>query len=1361
VNVTVVDSAGWRLWTPGVTEVVVPGPEVTLASSASEIDLGGTVDFTGTETGGVTPITFAWFLNSTLQSPTTTYWNFTPKGAAIYGITFQATDADQATVTSTTTLTVYADPIVSTPSASPPSVDWSQSTTISATASYGSGGFSYAWSGLPPGCTGTTASITCTPEVNGTYHISVKITDSNGYSATSGALQFIVYPDPVVTVPVANRSSADVGQAVWFNVTLTIAGSGGDAYWWGGLPGGCTNSSTPTLGPCSPTSSGTFTVSIKVRDSNGFVASGGSLSYKVHPDPTISTPTANPTEVDVGQMTNFSTTAGGGWGGLTLTWFNLPTGCLSSNLSMLPCTSTGSGTFNVGVGVKDGNGMWVQSSTISFTVYSDPTSGTPSFLPSTVDLGQVTLASTSTSGGYGPFTYAWIGLPAGCSAVVASFSCKPTVTGSFSVTVRVKDANGMSATSLAAVLTINADPLASQSPATQQTNESGQANRFTVNVTLGTAPYTYQWLVNGTAVTGATSSVFIFHPVYPANYTINVTVIDKAGWQLWTAGVVETVLPGPHVSFTAPTQSTDVGRSVTFTGTESGGVSPFAFAWFLNSTIMQNGPSLLWTFKPTGAATYHITLRVTDSNQAYINSTTLIFTVYADPVVSSLAASPASVDLGQQTTFTTVASFGSGGFSYAWSGLPSGCSSSASSFSCSPGITGTFTVSVTVTDSIGVSAVSSPLSFTVFVDPTITTPTVNRTSADVGQSISFTSTTSGGSGGNTYAWAGLPTGCTSSNSLTVYCTPGVSGTFEVKVTVTDSNGFSVTSPAASITIHSAPVVTGPKATPASIDIGQSATFSVMASSGSGGFSYAWSGLPTGCLSANSYNITCAPSIAGSYNITVRVTDSNGYSVTGTTLFFMVHSIPTVTLSANVTFVDLGRGIELTLTIYGGLGPYTAAWTLNGSAWALPPGGDSSFLFIPSGAGTFIFSAMVTDSLGGTSYSSAPVTVTVNARLAVSVVESPSSIALGATALFNGTVHGGTAPFTYQWYVDGTASSGATGIQFSFTPSSSGTYDVTLVVTDAAGIHVTSVPFVLTVTSPKQQNQNTGSFLSGPFLWILIVIIVAALVVIIVLMRRRHRPEEARPPTETEAAQGLVAAAAFEGGPSPEESPLPLAEPEPFQPESTPEPYVPEEFPSELPQEIPAVAVVEAPTEQPTPTMPPEEPKDAPIAETPPPAPPAPPPEPVKATEPVAPPAPSESSDNLFDTILLSAGLEVPAEQAAAAQKKPSKKKKNVADAAPAAAVAAPAAVPPKPAKSPTCPRCGEALPSADSECLACALDRLNESIDAPPGHAPSPGTKAPSTPTELPKVCLFCKKPLDAKGYCDSCNINWEAINNV
>ncbi len=80
--------------------------------------------------------------------------------------------------------------------------------------------------------------------------------------------------------------------------------------------------------------------------------------------------------------------------------------------------------------------------------------------------------------------------------------------GLYSVTV--SNSNG-SVTSTAAVLTVNAQPTATvptitTSP-TNQTANVGSTATFTV-VAGGTAPFTYQWLLNGTAVPGATSASY-------------------------------------------------------------------------------------------------------------------------------------------------------------------------------------------------------------------------------------------------------------------------------------------------------------------------------------------------------------------------------------------------------------------------------------------------------------------------------------------------------------------------------------------------------------------------------------------------------------------------------------------------------------------------------------------------------------------------------------------------------------------------------------------------------------------------------------------------------------------------------------
>jgi hypothetical protein len=91
----------------------------------------------------------------------------------------------------------------------------------------------------------------------------------------------------------------------------------------------------------------------------------------------------------------------------------------------------------------------------------------------------------------------------------------------------------------------------------------------------------------------------------------------------------------------------------------------------------------------------------------------------------------------------------------------------------------------------------------------------------------------------------------------------------------------------------------------------------------------------------------------------------------------------------------------------------------------------------------------------------PITVTMNAPhmatahytvtappISVSINPLSASIYVGQSVSFTSAVSGGTAPYTYQWYLNGNPVSGATSSTWTFTPSSSGLYYVYLKVTDS-------------------------------------------------------------------------------------------------------------------------------------------------------------------------------------------------------------------------------------------------------------------------------------------------------------------------
>jgi hypothetical protein len=71
--------------------------------------------------------------------------------------------------------------------------------------------------------------------------------------------------------------------------------------------------------------------------------------------------------------------------------------------------------------------------------------------------------------------------------------------------------------------------------------------------------------------------------------------------------------------------------------------------------------------------------------------------------------------------------------------------------------------------------------------------------------------------------------------------------------------------------------------------------------------------------------------------------------------------------------------------------------------------------------------------------------------AVSISPTSATLDVGNSTTFTSTVSGGTSSYTYQWYQNGTAVSGANSSSWTFTPAAAGYYLIYLNVTDNAGV----------------------------------------------------------------------------------------------------------------------------------------------------------------------------------------------------------------------------------------------------------------------------------------------------------------------
>ncbi len=172
--------------------------------------------------------------------------------------------------------------------------------------------------------------------------------------------------------------------------------------------------------------------------------------------------------------------------------------------------------------------------------------------------------------------------------------------------------------------------------------------------------------------------------------------------------------------------------------------------------------------------------------------------------------------------------------------------------------------------------------------PLRATATVNRSTADVGQSLEFQCGVTGGVPAYTYGWTfgdgGTPLGSTVNYMNHTYSVPGP---YTASCSVFD-HADSVSTGQVNVSISAAPTVAAPISYPAgNVFAGRSVTFLVNATVGSGGLGYSWAGLPNGCSSSNASSITCDPSGSGTFSIVVTVTDSNGGSARSVALNFTV------------------------------------------------------------------------------------------------------------------------------------------------------------------------------------------------------------------------------------------------------------------------------------------------------------------------------------------------------------------------------------------------------------------------------------------------------------------------------------------
>jgi YVTN family beta-propeller protein len=310
-------------------------------------------------------------------------------------------------------------------------------------------------------------------------------------------------------------------------------------------------------------------------------------------------------------------------------------------------------------------------------------------------------------------------------------------------------------------------------------------------------------------------------PQQPGNYTLNLTVTDRAGGMV-SSSVRLRVYPAlvarpPIASIGSRTglTSVDAGALVNFTEAPTGGTGLYSqFVWSgfpLGACTRTLTATPTCTFYAPGEL--NVSVSWSDGVQG-ASARLLNFTVEPHPFAAPPTADRARADVGQVVTFRETAGGGSGGFvEYLWSGLPaSGCQDTNDSTpSCTLDSAANLSISVVAIDASGTpSAPSAPLSLLVSPDPVVSPPELDPATLPLGHWVEISVSVSGGAGALRFNWSGLPPGCAGGDA-TFLCDPGASGRYAIAVVVSDASGFNVSSGAATLTVQ------GRSTGPATID----------------------------------------------------------------------------------------------------------------------------------------------------------------------------------------------------------------------------------------------------------------------------------------------------------------------------------------------------------------------------------------------------------------------------------------------------------------------------------------------------------------------------------------------------------------
>ena len=1095
-------SPGVNLSVLGFTTDLPTAPVSLLAGTSKVLSVVAT---------GTPAPTYQWRKNGTpiagAVGPSYVALAGTVEGASTYDVVI--TNAVGTATSAATTITTCLPAAVTT-SPVARNVVAGQPTSFSVTAG-GTGPFTYQWmrNGVAiAGATSATYDLAAASAAQAGLY-SVKVTGPASSVTSPGAnLSVLGFTTDLPTTPV----SLLAGTSKVLSVVAT--GTPAPTYQWRKNGSPVAGAIGPSYVALAGTIEGASTYDVVITNSAGTLTSGSVTITTCLPAAVAAAPVAR--NVVAGQPTSFTVTAGG-TGPFTYQWMRngvAIAGATSATYDLTAASAAQAGLYSVKVTGPASSATSVGATLSVLGFISDLPTAPVGLLG-----GASKVLSVVATGTPAP-TYQWRknGSPIAGAIGPSYVALAGTVEGTNTYDVVITNTAG-TATSAAATIATCLPAAVTTSPVARNV-VAGQPTSFSVSVS-GTGPLTYQWMLNGVAIAGATSSTYDLAAASAAQAGLYSVKVTGPANTVTSAGAALSVL-SPFVFTTQPlgaltTTSIATGLPKVLSVAVSG-TGPFTYQWRKDGVAIA-GATL---------ATYSIPAQSSEGSAAYDVvvsgpvSTSSSNPVRVDTCVPvSVTQNPVSVAraVGQPASFTVTAG-GTGPFTYQWlkNGVAIAGATAATYAIDSVQTTSAASYSVKITGPVG-SVTSAAASLVLHTAPSIVTqPAALYKGA--GQSATF-SVTAAGTGPFTYQWSkdGNPIAGANAASL-AFAAVAAQDAGRYSVSVSNDVG-AVLSQEGELTVVALPTIVTPP-TPvnvvdAKVTRNYRAIYFGFNNSPDGWATVPWSGKDGEWPSSGWYwsdqinegpkasNIECANgggelvspaiSLAGLTSPELRFWHARA----GTAFAVLVSTdkVNWTPLFSETASQSLGDDIIVSLGAYAGQTCYlkyvsdgpalvdeVAVWgtglakeMLELSVYAAGQG--MSYQWYKDGvaiAGATLRGLVLADANAATAAGSYSVKVTNAAGsvtssaayvgLSPSIATQPTSASkLNGQAASFSVVAAGTAPFTYQWYRDGTPISGATNATCSIASASTqtaGNYYV--VVANSVG-QVTSQTVALGVTLP--------------------------------------------------------------------------------------------------------------------------------------------------------------------------------------------------------------------------------------------------------------------------------------------------------